>query len=255
VVLIAVVYVDERERNSKVPEYLTAKGVTFLFKMLDVGDYIIGNTIGVERKTANDYINSIIDGRLFTQLSRLKEKYDKAILIIEGNTYKILKERKIHRNAILGSYVTITFDLGVTILYSKDEEETAELIKRLSMYKPHNIVTTLTPRKPKTDDILEWQKFILQCFPHIGSKIAQRILEYFGSIHTFCNASIYELSRIEGLTEQKAAEIYQVIHAMYKESQKVKLVRTENTQKSILDYLSVDKSQNLNSTKPNNHQN
>jgi ERCC4-type nuclease len=222
--------------------------------MLDVGDYVIDNVLGIERKTANDYLNSIIDGRLFTQLSKLKERYDKVVLIIEGNIYKALKERKIHKNAVWGSYITITLDLGVAILYTRNEEETAELIKRLSYYKPHTIPTTSTPRKPKANNIVEWQKFILQCFPHIGPKITQRILEHFGSIHAFCNASLYELTRIEGLTEQKAAEIYQIIHAVYRYSSKTSSAYTTGVQKNILDYVSADKKQKADLPPSNNHQ-
>lgn len=239
-IFILLVYVDERERNSKVPEYLTAKGVTVIFKMLDVGDYIVNNVVGIERKTANDYINSLIDGRLFEQLSKLKERFDKTLLIVEGDMHKALKGRNIHRNAILGSHVSLLLDLGVFIIYTRNEEETAELIKRIGLHKIKTSFDLRIPRKSGLSDITEWQKFVLQCFPHIGSKIAQRILEYFGSIHAFCNATIHELSRIEGLSEQKAAEIYQIVHSFYKDYEKSKLLRSNESQKSILDYVSVN---------------
>jgi len=240
VIFILIVYVDERERNSKVPEHLTAKGVTVIFKMLDVGDYIVNNVVGIERKTASDYINSLIDGRLFEQLSKLKERFDKTLLIVEGDIYKALKGRNIHRNAILGSHVSLFLDLGVFILYSRNEEETAELIKRIGLHKIKTSLGLHIPRKSGASDIIDWQKFVLQCFPHIGPKIAQRILEYFGSIYAFCNATIHELSRIEGLSEQKAAEIYQIVHSFYKDYEKNKLLRSNENQKSILDYVSVN---------------
>ena len=49
---------------------------------LDIGDYIIGDYI-IERKNILDFINSILDGRLYTQLEKLKDK--NSILILEGS--------------------------------------------------------------------------------------------------------------------------------------------------------------------------
>jgi ERCC4-type nuclease len=86
-----VVYVDERERSSKVPQLLIEKGVTVIFKFLDVGDYVISNRIGIERKTAIDFAKSIADGRLFDQASRLLQTFEKAIIVIEGSLRRATK--------------------------------------------------------------------------------------------------------------------------------------------------------------------
>lgn len=238
---IAIIYIDERERGSKVPEILMAKGMTVIFKVLDVGDYVINNVIGIERKTANDYINSLIDGRLFEQLNKLKERYDKAILIIEGSIHKVIRGRGVHRNAILGSYTSLVLDLGVFIIHTQDEEETAELIKRMALYRTKTTSAMVVRRKPKHGDISEWQKFVLQCFPHIGPKIAQRILERFGSIYDFCKATVQELSLIEGLNERKAGEIYQILHTIHRDYVKYRQSKSSEQQKKILDYISLDK--------------
>ncbi|MEM4848930.1 MAG: helix-hairpin-helix domain-containing protein, partial [Ignisphaera sp.] len=121
---------------------------------------------------------------------------------------------------------------------------TAELIKRIGLHKVKTSFGLHIPRKSGITDITEWQKFVLQCFPHIGPKIAQRILEYFGSIYAFCNATVHDLSRIEGLSEQKAAEIYQIIHSFYKDYVKDKLTRLNENQKNILDYVSTNENRN-----------
>uniref|UniRef100_A0A7C2ZRD8 ERCC4 domain-containing protein n=1 Tax=Ignisphaera aggregans TaxID=334771 RepID=A0A7C2ZRD8_9CREN len=204
-----------------------------------MGDYVIDNSVGIERKTANDYINSLVDGRLFDQLSRLKEVYEKALLIVEGNLYRALRSRGIHRNAVLGAIITLSLDLDIHIIYTKDEEETAEVIKRIALHKTRKFMSVQPPRKPKEWDLTRWQLFILQCFPNVGPKIAQRLLEYFGTIHAFCNASVSALSRIEGLSEQKASEIYRIIHAVYKDY--TRGTQSEERRKSVLDYVSSRK--------------
>ncbi|MEM0371035.1 MAG: ERCC4 domain-containing protein [Ignisphaera sp.] len=231
------IYVDEREKNSKVPSLLISKGLTIIFKMLEAGDYSISNYIGIERKSANDYINSLIDGRLFDQLSRLKKVYEKTLLIIEGDIHKEIRNRNIHRNAIIGSYISILFDMGVHIITTRNEEETAELIKRVALYKPKPVRPLAMVHKPKINTVTEWQMYILQCFPYVGPKTAQKILEVFGSIYNFCNATLQELKRIEGLGDKRAGELYQIIHAVYRDY--VERNVSEH-RKRIVDYIEMN---------------
>ncbi len=239
---MVIVYVDERERNSKVPQILISKGVTIIFKLLNVGDYIISNKVGIERKTASDFIKSLVDGRLFDQASRLVNEYEKAVIIIEGSLKEAARFSNVRRSAILGAYITLALDIGVITLNSRDEEETAEIIKRIAMRteKLGNVaIATKRPmQKPSSSEVSEWQLYILQAFPHIGPKTAVRILEKFGSIHNFCTASLSELAKIEGLGEKKASEIYQIIHAIYKDFKELK----KDKSKSIMDYFSQNHS-------------
>jgi ERCC4-type nuclease len=54
------IIVDERERSSKIPHILSRLGDYIVYKMLDVGDYIVANTIAVERKTIPDLVKKHI---------------------------------------------------------------------------------------------------------------------------------------------------------------------------------------------------
>jgi DNA excision repair protein ERCC-4 len=234
---VPVVHVDERERNSKVPQFLMEKGVTVIFKFLDVGDYVVSDRIGIERKTAIDFAKSIVDGRLFDQASRLLQAFEKAIIVIEGGLRKVARTTNLKRSAIIGAYIALALDMNITVLNTRDEEETAEIIKRIALKefrRTHTISFKKPVQKPTTSNVTEWQLYVLQAFPHIGPKIAIRILERFGSLVNFCNATLSELTRIEGLSENKATEIYRILHAMYKEYKKE--VKSE-TPKSLMDYL------------------
>ncbi|MEM1868772.1 MAG: ERCC4 domain-containing protein, partial [Acidilobaceae archaeon] len=64
------IYVDYREENSGIPGILESLGLIVIREYLEIGDYIIPGDIIIERKTAEDYINSLYDGRLFDQISR-----------------------------------------------------------------------------------------------------------------------------------------------------------------------------------------
>lgn len=77
--------VDYREKPSGLLEVLRNRDeVTVEEKKLSVGDYLINGHITVERKTTKDFVISIIDGRLFSQASRLKKFAKKPIMVIEG---------------------------------------------------------------------------------------------------------------------------------------------------------------------------
>ena len=84
------ILVDERERKSGIPDLLRRAGAIIDFAQLKVGDYVVSPETAIERKTIQDLLNSIYDGRLFIQCSQLNEHYMKPVLIVEGNIVDIL---------------------------------------------------------------------------------------------------------------------------------------------------------------------
>lgn len=79
--------VDYREKPSGILNILRNRSEVIVEeKRLSIGDYRINGRITVERKTTKDFIISIIDGRLFSQASRLKKFAEKPIVVIEGRT-------------------------------------------------------------------------------------------------------------------------------------------------------------------------
>ena len=122
------IYVDSRESNSGITKLLHDIGLNLKIKTLSSADFIISDRVGIERKTPKDFINSMIDKRLFTQLRGLRENFEKPLIIIEG-TEDIFSIRNIHPNAIRGMLSTITISYGIPIVYTKNPKDTAELLK------------------------------------------------------------------------------------------------------------------------------
>lgn len=84
------IVVDERERKSGIPDLLRQAGAIIDFAQLKVGDYVVSPKTAIERKTIQDLLNSIYDGRLFVQCSQLNEYYAKPVLIVEGNIVDLM---------------------------------------------------------------------------------------------------------------------------------------------------------------------
>lgn len=60
---------DYREQASGIPKLLAGKGLHIQLSRLDTGDYILHNELVIERKSAVDFIQSLLSGRLFSQCS------------------------------------------------------------------------------------------------------------------------------------------------------------------------------------------
>ena len=80
--------VDFREKPSGIIDLMIAGGIDVQVKQMAHGDFILDGVITVERKTAGDFIVSIIDGRLFRQMANLKKNCDHPVLLIEGNPFR-----------------------------------------------------------------------------------------------------------------------------------------------------------------------
>lgn len=210
-----VVYIDSRELKSEVPKVLKELGVEIEVKTLDVGDYVVSEEVAIERKSANDFIQSIIDGRLFEQMKRLTEAYRRPILIIEGQLYGI---RNVHPNAIRGALAAVALDWGVPILFAQDAKETANyiyLIARREQEEKKKEVALRGEKKALT--LAERQRLIVEGLPNVSATLAKRLLKHFGSVERVFTAKESELMEVEGIGELKAREIRKVITAPYVE--------------------------------------
>jgi DNA excision repair protein ERCC-4 len=102
------VLADLRERRSGVPEALRALGVEVAERVLPVGDYAFSGCL-IERKEASDLHGSIISGRLWRQLGKLRRSGDWIYLLIEGES---LFHGPLPPDAVRGALLALS-DLGV----------------------------------------------------------------------------------------------------------------------------------------------
>jgi Fanconi anemia group M protein len=210
------IIVDHREYRSPVARNLTIKDAFVEPQQLNTGDYVLSTRIGVERKTVDDYLQSLIDGKLFEQVARLRDAYPRPILIIEGEG--LLTKRNISHNAIFGSIVSITVDFGVPIITTKNPHETADLLYVMAKREQRDEKRPIAVRGEKTPmSLREKQQFIVEGLPNVSAVLAKRLLERFGSIKDIVNASEEELREVAGIGKGIASEIVEILNAKYLE--------------------------------------
>jgi len=213
------VYVDEREKRSGVPELLIRKyGMVVTFKNLPVADYVVSERVAIERKSVSDFLKSLTDGRLFNQAKRLKEAYPKPFIIVEGKWDYVARAERASK-AASSALASLVYDFGIGVIYALTKEDTARVIKFLAereQGEQRRKVPVKAQGKPPIGDVRQWQLFLVQCLPGVGPKLAERLLERFGSVRAVFNASVAELGKVDGLGLSKAQEIVKVLTAPWK---------------------------------------
>jgi len=207
------IIVDTREKQSLIYSNLANKKANIKFEKLDIGDYLIEGekTIAIERKTFNDFISSMINKRLQSQLIELK-KYQKHFLIVEGFYYNYKNEKiQIHENAIRGMFLSIVLDFQVPIIFTENEEDTANFLILLAK-KQTKTKSEIGLRQTKSEMTNQEQKqFILEGFPGIGPTIAKKMLNEFSSLNEIFNSSKEQLKIIENFADDKIEKFKQIL--------------------------------------------
>lgn len=180
------IQVDNREKNSLVPSLLIEQNIHVDWLQLPIGDYIIKGIV-IERKTWNDLQSSIINKRIFSQLANLPK--EQALLIVEGKGEYMIKEQ-----ALQGFLLSCALDFKIPYILTQDEKETAHYLLRLATRKP----SSLSLQPPKPHSFSEQQAFILQAFPGIGPKTAEKLLAHFHTLEKIFHASEQELGKFLG---------------------------------------------------------
>ncbi len=196
------IIIDYREKY--LIDKLNEKNIKFELEKLDIGDIIVGNII-IERKTSEDLEASIIDGRFFNQLKKLKENHNNILLLIEGNKFY-----RLNKNAIRGALLSAVLDFDVKIIQSRDLEETCEIIKIIEKKQNKETKNIKLVNVKKTSDPKKIKLAMLSCLPGISYKKANVILEHFGTIKNFVN-SLNKIDKLDGIGKKTKEKIIDII--------------------------------------------
>ena len=210
---LPVVFADTREGNSKVIRHLSEMEIDVKVQAMAVGDYQVSDEVVIERKTAKDFVDSIVDKRLFKQARSLMEEFKRPLIILEGGD---LYNGMINPNAIRGSIASIALDFGISIIPTRNAQDTAAMIKRIAIREQSGEKTPIQIRTDKKPvNLWEQQLFIIESLPNIGPVNAKNLLEHFGTVANIINASESQLQEVEGIGKKTATNIRKVVDSKY----------------------------------------
>lgn len=205
---------DNRETASPVVRALSIMGLNLKLQQLVIADYIISERVGIERKSAKDFNDSIIDGRLFTELSKLRENFLRPILILEGDPFM---NSNINKNALYGAITSILINLGVSIYKTNNAVETAEFLFQLAKKEQSISKASLKLRFNKapieTSQLLE---YVIAGIPGVNAYRAKNLLKGLKTLQNIFQADIPDLTKIENIGKKIAQQIYKISRYNYK---------------------------------------
>ncbi len=206
------ILVDTRETASSVVRELKKYNCELEIQKLEVGDYIVSDRVAIERKSTDDFIASIMDGRLWTELIDLNSNYEIPILLLEGEPPQ--SNKRIHLNAILGTLSTILIKFRMPTIYSRDTEDTARILiafaKKEQIEKKRTIKLRYEKAATKQSQVIER---IVAGIPGIDLKRSQAILNHFKTLNNvFKQENIDEFIKIEGIGKKLANDILEIAH-------------------------------------------
>ena len=209
----AKIFVDSRERE--MAKLLESLGIEVTVKNLEVGDYVVSDRVAIERKTAQDFVASIIDPErnLFRQIADLARTYDRPVLILEGRD---LYTTQMNAGSIRGAMISVAVDYGVPIIPTDNKNETVAVIALLARREMRE------GREPKVHGhktartLKEQQEYLISAISSVGPTVAKNLLKHFGSVEKIMTASSEQLQEAEKVGPKIAERIRELVGGDYK---------------------------------------
>jgi ERCC4-related helicase len=208
------IFADYREKSSGVIKELIELGAELRLETLSVGDYLCSARCAIEFKTAEDFVDSLLDGRLLQQVKGLKQAYERPLIIVEGSR-DLYSIRNVHPNAIRGILATITVSFGMPVLFTKNSQDTAALLALIARREQEEIGKEFSLHAKKPTGTKEQQEYIVGALPGVGPSLAKPLLRKFGSVKDIVNASEDDLKSVDLIGDKKAKAIRDVLDARY----------------------------------------
>ncbi|SNR38301.1 DEAD/DEAH box helicase [Halorubrum vacuolatum] len=211
------VVIDQRELDSSIAKDLSTRdGLVTRLETLAVGDYVLSDRVAVERKSAADFVDSMLDSdrSLFEQVGELSRAYARPIVIVEGEN--LYGQRDIDPNAIRGALSALAVDFGVSVLRTESEADTTALLATIARREQETRDREVSLHGEKTTKTrAEQQEYVVSSIADIGPITARALLEHLGSVEAVMTAEREELLEVDGVGAVTADRIREVVGSPY----------------------------------------
>lgn len=211
------VVVDQRELDSSIAKDLSTRdGLVTRLETLAVGDYVLSDRVAVERKSAADFVDSMLDAdrSMFEQVGELSRAYARPVMVVEGTN--LYGQRDIDPNAIRGALASLAVDFDVSVLRTEGESDTTELLATIAKREQETRDREVSVHGEKTTKTrAEQQEYVVSAIADIGPVTARTLLEHFGTVEAVMTAPEDDLLEVEGVGPVTAERIREVVGCEY----------------------------------------
>ena len=209
--------VDDREPKEMIDLLSLHPMVVVDVKRLTLGDYILCNTIVVERKDcdkknrqATDFETSTKgdDKRFYNQSERLKLQDEHIpIILLEGDCYK--KSHSMLVQSIDGMISFLAVIQKISIWSTYNINHTAYTLIKLATHFQNGLGYPISLRASKPTALIDRKSFILEGITGVSTLIAQSLLKTFGSVKGVAQASRKDLEKVHKVGPILSKKIYE----------------------------------------------
>ena len=215
------IIVDANESRCGLAELLAAQWDDVAVRRLAVGDVAVGERILVERKTTDDFLASLNDGRLFRQARRLVASSPCPVFVQEGDTNDLTE--RLNRGAYWGVLLALSVGFRIPVLSTDNVEHTAAVVRHMAAQESRR---TSRQRRRKARGEPSRDKAssnrneslppealdVLLALPQVGPTRAAALAARLNSLRDLSNLNIRDLMGINGIGPDTAARIVDTIH-------------------------------------------
>ena len=158
-------------------------------------------TVGIERKTLEDFVNSIQNKRIFKQIEKLHETYPVVIVILEGKMDDLRKKLhhlnlKFDEGIFWGTIASIVVRDNFQIFWSANTNETIHMARQIITKVAEGKYRTVRRWMPKSKNT---PRDLLKQIPGVTDDVAKALLKKYISIQNIAMQTQQELCSIKGV--------------------------------------------------------
>lgn len=200
------IVVDIAESRGGLAALLRDRWSHVVVRRLPIGDVAIGMEVLVERKTTEDFVASLRDGRLFGQARRLATTVARPVFVLEGDGH-VLTER-IESGPLRGAFLALMVGLRLPVLRTRDVHDTADTLRHLAAQQARRAraaprAATPVARPPLDADAID----LLLALPGVGQARASTLAAHVGGVGDVARAGLTRLLSVPGIGPTTAARI------------------------------------------------
>jgi len=229
-------FIDSRE-NSTLCKLIERKannmGVLNEKKWLEVGDYVIGN-VCFEAKSAVDFMQSVLNKRIWTQVDNMDKWYDKNFVVIYGSMEDALSNmkyitsfnnntnpqqlRNTYKMRFKGAIGRLRLDYDINVIWRDRVEDVVDEIITIAKMAPieRKMINPSIPTRTATDDV---RVDMLTTIKGVSEKKAKDLLKEHGCIMEIGDSNLNELMIVKGIGSTVADRINNVLNSQRKVKQ------------------------------------
>ena len=194
-------------------------------KWLEVGDYVIG-TVCFEAKSAVDFMQSVINKRIWTQVDNMDKWYHKNFVVIYGSMEDALSNmkyitkldsnvnpqqlRNTYKLRFKGAIGRLRLDYDIGVIWREKLTDVVDEILTIAKMAPieRKMINPSIPTRIATDDV---RVDMLTIIKGVSEKKAKDLLKEHGCIMEIGDSTIKELLVVKGIGDTVANRINSVL--------------------------------------------